>query len=161
MKQPPKSATSLISEKKHRISNSFLRLLVILYVIAGIPFFAAGQIRIDEVAKSWKYEEIYLKTPGDEFKRVGPHDIMTLRKGGIENTFSYALQLENIKAKGSWQLIDSVLIFTYQPITPAPSQTLKIRRFKIITLAEGKLVFREVLEDDKAGATFSYTLIAE
>lgn len=160
MKQPPKSATSLISER-NRLINSILGISVYLFLSLLLPHSAKGQINATDVAKSWKYDDVYLKTPGDQFRRVGAHDVMTLRLGISENTFSYALQLENIKARGNWELTDSTLIFTYQPVDTGSDQPRVVRRFKIIHLSNEAMLFREVTTADKPAAYFAFSRLAE
>lgn len=125
-----------------------------------MPLFVHAQIKPEEISRSWKYEEIYLKSPGDKFKKVGAHDVMTLRSGESENTFSYALQLENIKASGTWQLKDSLLVFTYKSDVNTTDAAV-VRQFKVLQLNKDSLLFREVLNGGKTGASFSYSFLAE
>ncbi len=160
MKQPPKSATNSTKGKNHPSSKSLLFTLFFTGVFTCTTFLLNAQIKPEDVSRSWKYEEIYLKSPGDQFKKVGAHDIMILRTGSSENTFSYALQLENIKASGTWQLNDSLLIFIYKP-EDKPAAATVIRQFKILRLNQDSLLFREVLPGGKTGPSFSYSFLAE
>ena len=161
MKQPLKSATNSTRGSSRPTSNHYFFFSLCTVLLCCTPFLVCAQITPEIVAHTWKYEDVFLKTPGDHFKKVGAHDVMILRKGETENTFSYALPLENIKAKGTWLLNDSTLVFTYDSATNIPDSLKVVRYFKIQRLTKDSMLFREVLKNGARGAGFSFSLNAE
>lgn len=125
------------------------------------PLHSFAQVKTTDLLKSWKYESIYYK-PGEPAKKVSALDLMTLRSTNTSNTFSYALPLENIKASGSWELRDSLLVFTYEPAKATPAGTPPVvRNFQILRLSGDSLLIRERLENGKPGLYFSFSNYSE
>lgn len=151
---------NLPSNNRPSANTLFLKFVSALFFLS-IPILSPAQISIRDLLKSWKYESIYYKH-GETAKKVGALDLMTLRSTNTSNTFSYALPFENIKASGSWELRDSLLIFTYEPTKATPAGTPPVvRNFQILRLSSDSLLFRERLENGKPGLYFSFTNYSE
>jgi hypothetical protein len=118
----------------------------------------------NEVSKTWQYTKIYDKE-GKAGRRIGAHDLMTLRREDDKNTFSYALQLEDIKAWGNWTLDDSTMVFDYAAVASGPSKSSSdkpgIRRFRIIKITSEELLIREVTQADRPGLFFEFRYFAD
>lgn len=170
MKKPPKSATSSISASRPPISrqpeyscrSNFIRILLSLLFCAS---FNPVQAQLThEVAKTWQYVKIYDKQ-GKTGRKIGAHDLMTLRIDESGNTFSYALQLEDMKAWGKWTIDDSTLVFDYEAVSNLLTKTIHtgvgIRRFRIVTLSNNELLMREVTLPDQPGLFFQFRYFAD
>lgn len=106
------------------------------------------------VCKTWKYISI-TDTNGFSQKRIGKNDFMVISDSAGIKTFHYSIQLENIEAKGQWELDDSTFVFYYEQYKTVTSGGV-IRKFKILTLDTSNLSIQEVFPDRKTGLIFHF-----
>jgi hypothetical protein len=127
--------------------------LFIQFLFISVPTFSQQSIYL---CKTWKYISITDSTE-TPVKRVGENDLMILSDDSSGKRFSYALAVENIKAKGSWEINDSTLQFIYEP-SALTSSYIEIRNFKIIVADSLRLQIQEVTNGKKNGLRFNYTV---
>jgi CNT family concentrative nucleoside transporter len=88
--------------------------LFILFTFLLVTFFSCTDkpnVK-NNLEKKWTFVSIK-DSAGNEVKKVLPTDTLKIFSKQKANHFSYAIEKENIKASGSWELVDSNLIFTY------------------------------------------------
>ncbi len=66
----------------------------------------------ENLEKKWAFVSIK-DSLGNEVKKAQTTDTLIISNKSKGNKFSYAIEKENIKATGTWELIDSNLVFTY------------------------------------------------
>lgn len=170
MKQPPRYGMSSPGGRNRVSSNLYAGILLHLKQFTLFLFFslffdsaALGQLA-DEVSKTWIYSKIYDKE-GKPGRRIGAHDLLCLRKEEERNSFSYALQIEDIKAWGYWTLEDSTLVFDYEAVASGPTRNSsdkpEIRRFRILKITKEEMLIREVTQPDKPGLYFEFRYFAD
>ncbi|MBK5286078.1 MAG: Na+ dependent nucleoside transporter [Bacteroidia bacterium] len=85
------------------------------FVVAVLFLFSCSNNKptlLNSVTRSWHYVSAK-DSLGNDFKKVSEKDILRLTRESGKNNFNYDIETENIHASGTWQLIDSSLVFTY------------------------------------------------
>jgi CNT family concentrative nucleoside transporter len=88
-------------------------LLPVLFLILFSACSDSGPQHPGEIlARAWKYDRI-IDGAGQPVKKVGTADFLTLTDKNGKQSFTYQLAEEGISASGSWVVLDSLLIFSY------------------------------------------------
>jgi len=127
----------------------FLRALLLL-LIFPILFIGCGSDKQEPIDKTIvrKWNTISVRnSAGQQAKKVDPKDFLSFTDNNGVNAFSYLLTLENIEAKGLWEIKDSVLLLTYElnaVVKGIDSSYYKVENNapEVVLLKEGREVTR-------------------
>jgi CNT family concentrative nucleoside transporter len=113
---------------------------------------------LNTVTRNWNYVSSK-DSSGNEFKKVSPTDVLSLKNENGKNIFKYDIEKENIHAAGTWELKDSTLAFTYTlspKVTDVDSTVYSVEDGKpvLIYFKEGK----EVTRVEETGVSSRHTV---
>ncbi len=150
---------NLIKEKNLPNSSSLFLQLFIRRIIflTSLIVFAFSQARSQfpaHLVRTWKYIRIE-NSRGEAVKSIGENDNMILHADSTVRTFHYSLELEKIHSEGTWNLVDSILQFTYPALRGADQLPL-VRKFKILLLEKNILHMQEQTAGNSTGLIFKY-----
>lgn len=91
----------------------------------------------EEIIADWQFISI-TDTGGADVKQIGPEDLMRIRK---DHTFTYQLALEDIQARGDWEIDGDVLFYSYDE--NQDGQPEYTRRYNIKDISDTTLILQE------------------